>query len=291
MIERLLILGETGQLAQALAHAARRNGVKPVLAGRARADLETRGPVSRLIESWRPQVVINAAAYTHVDKAEQEAERAHAVNMDGAAEAAQACAEAGAHFIHVSTDYVFSGGGPHDERSTPSPINVYGVSKLAGERAVLDAAPGAAIVRAAGVFSGRGQDFPSAIWRLAHRPEPIRVVGDQLVTPVFADDLAERLLALAAAPDASGVFHCGGAPGASWCAVADEALDALAEAGGPRRRAEAIASTELPRPAQRPSDSRLCGTRLTDATGLEAPDWARSLRTALARWREMEPKQ
>lgn len=280
----LLILGETGQLARALALAALRHGLEPVCAGRSTADLAVRGAVSARIETVRPMAVINAAAYTDVDGAEAHTQLARAINADGAAEAAEAARRAGARFVHVSTDYVFSNNGPHDETAVVRPVNAYGRTKRAGELAVLAVDPDAAVVRASGVFSGSGGDFPSAMWRLAHQGAPIRVVDDQQVTPIYACDLAERLLILAAAPDATGFFHCGGAPGASWCGVAEEALAALGDAGGPVRTVEAVTSAVFARPAARPADSRLAGTRLEQITGLRPPDWRAGLRIALEAW-------
>jgi dTDP-4-dehydrorhamnose reductase len=162
---------------------------------------------------------------------------------------------------------------------------MYGATKRAGELAVLAADPDAAIVRAAGVFSGGGRDFPSAMWRLAAGGAPIRVVDDQRVTPVFAGDLAVRLLRLAGARDAGGMFHCGGAPDATWFEVARAALALLAASGGPARTPEPVASADFPRPAARPSDSRLAGRRLQAVSGLEPPDWRVGLERALGRWR------
>ena len=280
---RLVILGAQGQLARALVQRAGPAGFDACCAGRAEADLETRGAVSELIEARKPEIVINAAAYTDVDGAEREPGRAIAINADGAEEAARAARAAGARFIHVSTDYVFTDGGPHDERAAPNPANTYGASKRAGERAVAAADPGAAIVRACGIFSGRGRDFPSAMWRLARESAPIRVVADQQVSPIYAADLADRLLALARRTDAAGLFHAA-APGATWFEVAQEALDALAEANGPARTPEPIPSAAFPRPAPRPRDSRLTGDRLRRLTGLDDPDWRAGLRKALAVW-------
>ncbi|XBQ16889.1 MAG: dTDP-4-dehydrorhamnose reductase [Oceanicaulis sp.] len=280
----LLILGRSGQLARALETAAGDGSWERVVtAGRSEADLSTPGAVRALIEKTEPGVVINAAAYTAVDKAESEPDAAFAVNADGAGEAAAAATEAGARFIHVSTDYVFSRNGPHGEYAQPDPVNVYGRSKLEGERRVLEACPRAAIVRTAGVFSGRGSDFPSAMWRLACENAPIRVVTDQRVSPTPADDLAVRLLALAE-KGGSGVFHCAGAKGRSWYKIAEAALAALAKAGGPEREIEPISSDDMPRPAQRPSDSRLSSMRLEEATGLPAPDWKAGLDRAVKVW-------
>lgn len=283
MTARLLILGAGGQLARALRERAGPAGLEARSAGRTEADLAERGAASALIEAMKPDAVINAAAYTDVDGAQSDPARAFAVNADGAGEAAAAATRIGARFIHVSTDYVFSAGGPHAEEASPDPANIYGSSKLAGERAVRTACPDAAIVRASGIFSGGGRDFPSAMWRLAHGSAPIRVVDDQRVTPIWADALADRLLALALQPEACGLFHAA-TPGASWFDVAEAALETLANAGGPHRVPEPVASAEFPRPAPRPSDSRLAGHRLSDATGLPAPDWREGLRPALQHW-------
>jgi dTDP-4-dehydrorhamnose reductase len=283
MTARLLILGSGGQLARALRERAAPAGFEARCAGRGEADLAARGAVAALIEATEPDAVINAAAHTDVDGAESDPARAFAINADGAGEAAMAAERIGARFVHVSTDYVFTTGGPHDEDAAPEPANAYGRSKLAGEHAVLAACPQAAIVRASGIFSGGGRDFPSSMWRLAHGAAPIRVVDDQQVTPIWADALAERLLALALRPEASGLFHAV-TPGASWFEVAEAALETLAQAGGPHRAAEPVPSTAFPRPAPRPSDSRLAGARLADATGLPAPDWRDGLGPALQRW-------
>ncbi|MEQ8403781.1 MAG: dTDP-4-dehydrorhamnose reductase [Oceanicaulis sp.] len=284
MSARLLILGQSGQLARALQAAAPAAGFIAERAGRSRADLAVRGAVGRLIDAHRPEVVINAAAYTDVDRAEAEPDAALAINAGGAGEAAEAAQRAGARLIHVSTDYVFTSDGPHAEDADPRPANVYGMTKRAGELAVLAAAPGAAVVRAAGTFSGAGGDFPSAMWRLARGEAPIRVVTDQQVTPIFAGDLADRLLALASSRGAAGVFHAPGAPETTWFQMASDALAALAEAGGPRRAPEPITTAQFSRPAARPSDSRLAGARLEAVTGYPPADRRAGLRLALQRW-------
>lgn len=289
--QRLLILGQSGQLARALqARAAQLfGGVRA--AGRADADLGQPGAVSKLIKEWRPHTIINAAAWTAVDEAEKHEAQALAVNATGAGEAAQAALETGARFVHVSTDYVFggapgaSGDAPFSEDAAPSPVNAYGRTKLAGEQAVLQACPGACVVRAAGVFSGGGSDFPSAMWRLAQTRTDIGVVDDQLTGPTFADDLADRLIALALATDASGIFHCASGPQLSWAGFATACFDLAREAGLPAAQVKPITTAEFPRPAARPADSRLSSTRLEAATGLPAPDWRPGLAKALDAWR------
>ena len=283
---RLLILGRNGQLARALS-AAPGPFETVQAAGRAEADLAEPGAVARLIEAWRPDAVINAAALTAVDDAEAQEAGAREINARGAGEAAQAAGAAGARFIHVSTDYVFGGapGAPFAEDAAPAPVNAYGRTKLDGERAVLEACPGACVVRAAGVFSGGGADFPSAMWRLAHTRPEIGVVDDQLTGPTWAGDLAERLIALALAPDASGLFHCASGPQLSWAQFAAACFDLAREAGLPHAQVRPITSAGYVRPAARPADSRLASTRLEAATGLPAPDWRAGLSKALDAWR------
>jgi len=283
---RLLILGQSGQLARALQARALQCFGEVRAAGRAGADLGEPGAVSHLITAWRPDAIINAAAWTAVDDAESREAEALIINARGAGEAAQAARAINARFVHVSTDYVFGGapGGPFAEDAQPSPVNAYGRTKLAGERAVMEAFSGACVVRAAGVFSGGGADFPSAMWRLAQSRPEIGVVDDQLTGPTFAGDLAERLIALALLPDAHGVFHCASGPQLSWAAFAEACFDLAREAGAPSARVKPIPTADFPRPAARPADARLASTRLEAVTGLPAPDWRAGLSKALDAW-------
>lgn len=288
---RLLILGRSGQLARALAEAAATTGFMVTCAGRAEADLAQRGSAARLISEMRPSIVLNAAAFTAVDQAEDKRFEAFAVNADGAFEAAMAARRIGARYILISTDYVFGAGaatGPFQEAAPPAPVNAYGESKLKGEQATLCADPGAAVVRTSALFSGRGADFPSAMWRLASRSETVRVVSDQLTRPTHASDLARRVLALASVEDASGVYHAAGAPDASWADLAEAALAVSRSAGGPDARVERISTSEFARPAPRPTDSRLSGDRLERATGLAPADWREGLKTAFEIWRNSQ---
>jgi len=286
----LLVLGRSGQLARALAEAGPAGFGRLVCAGRAQADLSVSGEAGRLIQELAPRAVINAAAWTAVDAAEAEEKAAWRINAEAAGEAAEAARRVGARFIQVSTDYVFGGDdrtGPFAEDAEPAPVNAYGRTKLAGEQRVLQAHPEAAVVRTSAVFSGRGADFPSAMWALAAEREAIDVVDDQLTGPTPAADLADALLALAANPDAAGVFHVCGEPHVSWARFAEAALSVSAQAGGPHAGIGPVSSAAFPRPAARPADSRLGGRRFLDATGLRPPDWRVSLRAAFEIWRKV----
>lgn len=282
----LLILGHHGQLARALVTLSTAQGLTSVAIGRENVDLTIVGAAAQLIDTVQPATIINAAAYTAVDQAEGDEAAAFALNARAAGEAARAAAQHGARFIQVSTDYVFGAGaaGPHFETARPAPLNVYGRSKLAGEAAAFEGDPQAVIVRTSGVFSGQGSDFPSAIWRLAATRERIDVVDDQLTTPTYVFDVAERLIALAQTPTAAGIYHCGGGPGLSWAEFAAAALDLAASRGLATARVNPVASDSFRRPAQRPTDSRLASIRLEAETGRPAPQWKAGLERALDAW-------
>ncbi len=280
---KILILGEHGQLARALASEAFKTFDEVECAGRSKADLLVPGSVSDMVEKTRPTCVINAAAYTQVDVAETDAAAAHQINAQGAGEAAEAARKIGARFVQVSTDYVFGGGegGPYDEDASPAPVNVYGHSKLAGEQAALAANPQAAVVRTAAVFSGLGSDFPSAMWARAHDGQALRVVADQLTCPTFAGDLAKRLIALSLTFDASGIFHCAGQPYICWYDFACEAVELTQTPV----EITPVTSEEFVRPAPRPADSRLSSSRLERLLDAPSLDWRVGLNSAYQVWK------
>lgn len=284
----LLILGRSGQLAQALSEAAAGRYDPVVSAGRSEADLAAEGAAARLIADLAPDAVINTAAWTAVDAAEDQEGAAFRINAVAAGEAAEAARRAGARFIQVSTDYVFGGddrSGPFEEDAAPAPVNAYGRTKLAGERLVLEADPDAAIVRTSALFSGRGADFPSAMWRMACERDRIDVVDDQLTGPTYAGDLASVLLALADQRDAAGLFHACGEPHVSWAQFAEAALAVSACAGGPGANLRPVRSAAFERRAERPADSRLGGRRLLEATGFSPSNWRQGLAAAFEEWR------
>lgn len=287
-----LILGRSGQLARAVHKAAQGRADKVVAAGRERADLARRGEVSRLIRDLKPDIVINAAAFTAVDAAETQQRAALAINAEGAEEAAAAACKVGARYVLVSTDYVFGANsetGPFAETAPTAPINVYGWTKRDGELRTLATDPAAAIVRTSALFSGSGADFPSAMWRLAADTGVLRVVEDQLTTPTFVDELAIRLVLIASNRAAVGIFHGVGAPDVCWADFAEAALAVSRANGGPDARVERISSRDFHRPAPRPADSRLCGSRFEGATGLAPPDWRNGLEAAFNVWRARAP--
>jgi dTDP-4-dehydrorhamnose reductase len=227
-------------------------------------------------------LVINAAAYTAVDKAETERDRAFAINATGAGILARACAARGVPLLHVSTDYVFDGSGsrPYREDDPIAPLGVYGASKAAGEAAVHDA--GGSVVRTSWLFAARGPSFVQTMTRLATERPMLRVVADQRGCPTWAEDLADALLVLATRPDRERLYHYCNAGETTWhefaTAIVNEARTHRALACGV---IEAIATTDYPTPAKRPAYSVLDTSRIR-ALGITPPHWKHGLARVIA---------
>jgi dTDP-4-dehydrorhamnose reductase len=249
-------------------------------------DLTDEESVREVVGRERPDVILNAAAYTAVDRAESEVEAAFAVNAEGVERLAREAARVGARLIHLSTDFVFDGTqsvpyGPHDP---PAPLSVYGASKLEGERRAMAAAPGRVlVVRSAWLYSSFGKNFVKTMLSRMRAGEPLRVVVDQVGSPTWAGHLADALWRMAARPDLVGVLHFADAGVASWydfaVAIQDEAL-----AVGLLERPVAIApisTAEYPTPARRPPYSVLDAAATREALELVALPWRWALRAML----------
>lgn len=281
MMVRILMFGLTGQVAREVARRASRNVVVTAL-DRAAADLERPDDCARLITAADADVVLNAAAYTFVDRAETERERAYLVNGETPGAMARAAAKRNLPFLHVSTDYVFSGEGdaPWRESDVPAPVSVYGASKLAGEQAVTAAAGPYAVLRTSWVFSAHGSNFVKTMLRLGAEQREIAVVDDQRGGPTASADVADALLTIARAfaegRGVSGIYHFAGAPPVSWREFA-EAI--FAGDAGPAIRP--VPATEHPTVARRPSNSALDCTKIRATYGLAQPDWRPALRAVL----------
>ncbi|MAP48614.1 MAG: dTDP-4-dehydrorhamnose reductase [Oceanicaulis sp.] len=277
----ILVIGRTGQLARALA--AQNDAV--TACGRDQFDLAQHDPAA-LLDHHRPRIVINAAAYTDVNGAENDEMAARALNCTGPARLAAACKARDVGFLHVSTDYVFDGTpgqAPYAETAATNPLNVYARTKHEGEQAILDANDTALILRAAWIFDARGGSFLNAILNRLDQGQPLKVVDDQISTPSWAPDLAQALLTLAARDERpSGVFHYRGGDYASWYDFAH----AAAELARPYLKSDpvitAVDSTAFPQPAKRPKDTRLDAQALLDATGIGAGDWRAGLPEVIA---------
>lgn len=278
---KALILGSSGQVAHALMQSA---GDEDAIAlGRPDIDLTDPKSVTAAIAAHRPDIVINAAAYTAVDKAESEPDAAFALNRDGPAAAAKAAHEIGAAFIHLSTDFVFDGSkaGAYLEDDATGPTGVYGHSKLQGEQAVAAAHPQSVTVRLSWVYSAHGANFAKTMLRLAGDRDEIGVVHDQRGRPTAAEDIAPALWTLARGLVANGtsphrLYHLGPQGEASWAEFASAIMDASQAAGGPSATINRITTADYPTPAKRPANSVLDCTRIAHDWGIALPAWDES---------------
>ena len=287
---KLLVTGRNGQVATSLLErAAVHPEIGVVALGRPELDLEQPASVEAAILKVRPDAVVNAAAYTAVDQAEAEPERAYAANRDGAGAAARAAAKLGVPFIHLSTDYVYPGGkpDPYVESDETGPTSIYGKSKLEGERAVLAAHPEALIFRTAWVFSPFGANFVKTMLRIGKDRDVVKVVDDQHGNPTSAIDIADAILTiaprLAAGREAGGIYHLCGSGSTTWCGFARAIFQESGKRGGPAPRVEAITTAEYPTPARRPANSRLAMTAFTSRFGFELRPWPEATADTVAR--------
>ena len=275
----ILIFGQTGQVARELAQLA----PDAVVLGRAQADLSDPDACAAAIHRHAPSAVINAAAYTAVDRAESEEELATTINGHAPAAMARACAALGIPFVQISTDYVFDGAGgtPFSPDHPPAPLNAYGRSKLVGEQGVIAAGGVYAILRTSWVFSVHGNNFVKTMLRLGADRDNLSVVADQIGGPTPADAIARACLDIAAqlrnAPDKSGTYHFAGTPPTSW---AEFARTIMAMAALDCQITD-IPSTAYPTPSNRPLNSRLDCSALRTEFGIIAPDWQGGLARVL----------
>lgn len=289
---RLLIAGWQGQVARALVEMAPAcPDVSACAVGRAALDICEARSIERALSGISPTVIINSAAYTAVDAAETEVERAYALNRDGARMLAEAAARRGIPIIHMSTDYVFDGNkaSPYTEDDATNPVTVFGHSKLEGEEAVRVANPRHIILRTSWVFSPGGRNFVKSMLAQAAERERIRVVADQHGSPSYAPHLVAVILELArqvSAPEAAagangqavwGTYHAANSGSTSWHGFAEEIFRRSAALGGPRADVEAIASLEYPTPAQRPANAVLDCSKLETTFGLRLPPWQQAV--------------
>ena len=278
---RILVIGAAGQLARSLIEQARTN-TKIIATGRREIDLSLPAKVGAAVASQRPDAVINAAAYTSVDKAESDEALAWLINAEGPAALAETCDALKVPIIHVSTDYVFAGtkDGLYKEDDLPGPLGVYGRSKLEGERRVAAACPRHIIVRTAWVHSPFGNNFVKTMLRLAVTRPEIGVVVDQFGCPTYAPHLAQAILTIAetvverdAPDDRWGIYHCTGGGSSTWHGLASEVFRSSRNFGGPTSTVRAIPTAEYPTPAPRPTNSRLDNSKLAKTFDIRLPDW------------------
>jgi len=279
----LAVLGAGGQVGRALVE---RAGAAGRGLDRAACDICDERAVNRALSVADPAVVVNLAAYTAVDRAERESERAFAVNAAGAANVAKMAAARNLPIIHLSTDYVYAGAGatPFSETSPIAPVNVYGESKAAGDAAVAATNPAHLLLRVSWVFGVHGANFVKTMLRLGRERLELRVVDDQRGGPTEARDIADAILVMAAACrepgfDEWGTYHFAGAPSTSWHGFAQAIF---ARSRGPTPSLAKIASSDYPTPARRPLNSELDCTRIRQVFGINQPDWRSSLSRVMA---------
>jgi dTDP-4-dehydrorhamnose reductase len=278
----ILVTGGTGQLASALA--ASTSGIQR--AGRPGFDFDRPETIEATFRAARPRLVVNAAAYTAVDAAETDIEAAYRANRDGPAILAGLCAGADIPLIHVSTDYVFDGSkpAPYLETDPVGPQGVYGASKLAGERAVMDSGAKAIILRTAWVYAATGKNFVRTMLNAGKTRDRLTVVGDQRGCPTTAADLADAILAISALIDSEGwkdeyrgIFHAAGTGATTWHGLAVATFEEAARHGAKVPEVVPIATADWPTPAKRPANSRLDCTKLRGTFGVSLPHWRESL--------------
>jgi dTDP-4-dehydrorhamnose reductase len=275
----ILLFGAAGQLGREFINLASARGINVVGATRADADIADPSAVKALIERRAPRLVVNAAAYTAVDKAEADIDAAQRGNVAGPRALAEAADAFGVPVVHVSTDYVFDGSKPDAYRESDpiAPLGVYGRTKAVGEQAVRDAAPRHVIVRTAWVFGAHGNNFLKTMLRLARERDELRVVGDQRGCPTATIDLAEAILAIdraiAAGEKPWGTYHFAGQGATTWHGFASEIVDVQAPLTGKRPPVHAIPTSAYPTPAKRPANSELDSALFAKTFGYAAAPW------------------
>jgi dTDP-4-dehydrorhamnose reductase len=287
---RIIVIGKEGQVARSLAERAPAHGAEAVLMGRPHLDLADPSGIEDVLRETKGDVIVNAAAYTAVDKAESEPDLAEAINGIGAGVVAGTAAAMKIPVIHLSTDYVFDGTADHPYRETDpvNPLGAYGASKLLGEQAVASEADDHVILRTAWVYSPYGKNFVKTMLRLASERDELGVVSDQVGSPTSALDIADGIIAVARNlkskpqdPSLRGLFHMAGTGYTSWAAFAEAIFQASARQGGPSSRVRPIATADYPTPAKRPANSRLDCSKLADVHGVRLPEWQSSLETCV----------
>ncbi|MES1158618.1 MAG: dTDP-4-dehydrorhamnose reductase [Terricaulis silvestris] len=282
---RVLVIGRNGQVARTLARRAPED-FDLVLAGRETFDLTIPTAIPARLAEAAPDAVINAGAYTAVDKAESDVDIARAMNAEAPGALASLCAVRNIPLVHISTDYVFDGtkSAPYVETDPIAPINVYGAAKAEGEKAILATGANAAILRTSWVYSYTGANFVRTMLRLAATKDELGVIADQIGRPTWASDLADACFAATRAlaagqASAAGVFNYCGADDATWADFAEAIFTETPKHGLPSARVRRISTAEYPTPAKRPANSRLDTTKIEKVLGLKP----RPLDDAIAR--------
>lgn len=281
---KVLVVGSDGQVGRSFVERAP-SSINIVALNRQQLDITNSAAVESMIQACNPDFVLNTAAYTQVDRAEQEPGLCFLVNSEGPKNLAQSCRRKGATLLHLSTDYVFSGQyqSPYSESDTPNPLNVYGQSKLAGELAIRDLAPKHIIIRTSWVFSEHGNNFVKTMLKLGRSKQELRVVSDQFGGPTHAGDLAEALCniieQLNSGSTKFGTYHFSGFPFVSWYEFANHIFDCVEDAGLFKTPAvNATSTSTYPTLATRPANSRLNCDQINRHFNISPSNWKKALK-------------
>ncbi|WP_181317434.1 dTDP-4-dehydrorhamnose reductase [Photobacterium aquimaris] len=284
---KVLITGSNGQVGSCLVKQLQScPEIEFIAVDRNELDITSEQEVIKTVNDFMPTIIINAAAHTAVDKAENEVELSYAINRDGPKYLAQAAEQVGAAILHISTDYVFAGDkeGLYSESDTVNPQGVYGESKLAGEKAVINACSRHIILRTAWVFGEDGNNFVKTMLRLAQQKDSLGIVADQFGGPTYAGDIAAALIKIAKAitnlknefdSNNYGIYHFSGMPHVNWYEFAqvifDKAVEQKILVKSPD--VKGIKTEEYPTPAKRPTNSKLNTKKITTVFTIPASDW------------------
>lgn len=269
-LPRLLITGAEGQLGQALINHPLASTSQIIPCSRSHLDITKKDSIAGAIAQFKPDVIINAAAYTYVDKAEVEGDKAYLVNYLGAQNLAKLCGQHAIPLIHLSTDYVFDGQHslPYAEEDQAHPINIYGKSKWLGEQTILENCRQYIILRISGVFSEYGNNFFKTMVKLGKNNTKLRVVADQITCPTYAGDIAATIFTLAQKLSRWGIYHYCSFPAVSWHEFAEVILN---------RNIEAITTAQYPTAAKRPIYSVLNCDKINEDYGIKQPLWKKAV--------------
>lgn len=289
---KLLVIGSNGQLGWELGKKGKEQGHATIGVDLPDFNITDQTQVVQKVEQVKPQLVVNASAYTAVDKAESEPEIAYAVNEKGPRHLAKICATHDIPMIHISTDYVFNGKKqtPYVETDPVDPTGVYGKSKASGEDAVREALASHIIIRTAWLYGTHGNNFVKTMIRLGKERESIQVVADQYGCPTYAADLADAILSIArqlskGVNDKWGTYHFCGSGSTTWHGFAEEIFEVSKDKIPLMvRKAEPISTEDYPTPAQRPANSILNCRKIEQTFGITPQPWERSLQQMLVKW-------
>jgi len=284
---KILVTGANGQVGHCLQQQLRESSWEFVALNRTELDISDAQAVETAVQKIQPNVIINAAAYTAVDKAEQEPEIAHAINCNGPAHLSHAAKKINAAILHISTDYVFAGDaiGAYREDAPTAPQGVYGQSKLDGEKAVADANNKYIILRTAWVFGEHGSNFVKTMIRLSKTRDQLGVVADQFGGPTYAGDIAKALLKIVEIYQNQGnlpwgIYHYAGEPHVNWHQFAEAIFNQASAANllpNGKPLVKAITTAEYPTPAKRPKNSRLNCQKISHVFNVAPSDWQAAL--------------